>query len=167
MKTMVEVAEWIGAAEGDGLLLEDPADAICQIFVRPKERSAKGDLFYVSKGAVTELHLGIRFTVPITLSTERGQQSGVCTYCGCTDMNACRPPCSWINDFCTVCSSPSCVKESEETPPLYKADKIELGLWVMTPSLYVPGLIHAFVSFYDVPAIAPWERLVVLAGEVA
>lgn len=39
------------------------------------------------------------------------------------------------------------------------------GVWELTPSLNVPGLIHAFVTLYDVPQAAPWEsRIVVVQG---
>lgn len=36
---------------------------------------------------------------------------GICRVCGCTDANACDPPCSWANDDRTLCSS--CVVEAD------------------------------------------------------
>lgn len=43
-------------------------------------------------------------------------------------------------------------------------EQIESGLWVLLPSLNVPGLIHAFITLYDVPDPAPWTKLIVLAS---
>ena len=34
---------------------------------------------------------------------------GTCRFCGCTDARACRPPCFWIDELRTVCSSRPCV----------------------------------------------------------
>jgi hypothetical protein len=46
----------------------------------------------------------------------------------------------------------------------FGAEMISLGVWALTPSLNMPGIIHAFVVLYDVPSPVPWERLIVLAG---
>jgi hypothetical protein len=47
----------------------------------------------------------------------------------------------------------------------FGAERISPGLWALIPSLSIPGLIHAFVTLYDVPNPAPWEGgLIVLAG---
>lgn len=43
-------------------------------------------------------------------------------------------------------------------------EQIESGLWLLRPSLNVPGLIHAFITLYRVPDPAPWEQLIVLAS---
>jgi hypothetical protein len=44
----------------------------------------------------------------------------------------------------------------------FGADPVSAGVWEITPSLNVPGVIHAFLVFYDVPHPAPWERRIVL-----
>ena len=47
----------------------------------------------------------------------------------------------------------------------FGAEKIASGLWALTPSLNIPGVIHVFVTLYDVPSPAPWAKsLIVLAG---
>jgi hypothetical protein len=47
----------------------------------------------------------------------------------------------------------------------FGAERVAPGLWSLTPSLNIPGLIHVFVTLYDVPNPAPWEKsLIVLAG---
>jgi hypothetical protein len=47
----------------------------------------------------------------------------------------------------------------------YGMERISVGLYALKPSLNVFGLIHAFVTLYDVPARVPWEnRIVVVAG---
>ena len=38
------------------------------------------------------------------------------------------------------------------------------GLWALTPSLNMPGLIHLFVTLYDVPRVAPWQKPVLILG---
>jgi hypothetical protein len=35
------------------------------------------------------------------------------------------------------------------------------GLWTLRPSLHIPGQIHMFVTIYDVPIIAPWEKRII------
>lgn len=35
------------------------------------------------------------------------------------------------------------------------------GLWHLTPSLNLPGVLHMFVVLYDVPSPAPWERQII------
>lgn len=38
-------------------------------------------------------------------------------------------------------------------------------LWVLEPSLNIPGLIHAFVTLYGVPEPAPWvSRIIVVSA---
>jgi hypothetical protein len=55
------------------------------------------------------------------------------------------------------------VEEDEVTA--YGIEHIEGGLWALTPSLYMPGLIHVFITLYDVPSPVPWKRsLIVLAS---
>lgn len=49
----------------------------------------------------------------------------------------------------------------------FGAEEITRGVWALRPSLNVPGVIHGFVILYDVPTPAPWERLIILPGEVA
>lgn len=47
----------------------------------------------------------------------------------------------------------------------FGVDRIAPGLWVLNPSLNIPGVLHAFIALYDVPNPAPWEGgLIVLAG---
>ena len=47
----------------------------------------------------------------------------------------------------------------------FAAREISTGLWALSPSLNIPGFLHAFVILYDVPSPAPWERLIILPGE--
>lgn len=49
----------------------------------------------------------------------------------------------------------------------FGVDSISRGVCALKPSLNIPGEIHAFVILYDVPAPAPWERLIILPGEAA
>lgn len=47
----------------------------------------------------------------------------------------------------------------------FGVDRIAPGLWVLNPSLNIPGVLHAFIALYEVPIPAPWEGgLIVLAG---
>ncbi len=48
----------------------------------------------------------------------------------------------------------------------YGAERITTGVWALSPSLNIPGVIHGFVTLYDVPRIPPWQRLVLLPDEV-
>jgi hypothetical protein len=50
---------------------------------------------------------------------------------------------------------------TEEEVVTYGADLIVPGVWAITPSLNVPGFIHAFVVLYGVPEAAPWDRRIV------
>ena len=49
----------------------------------------------------------------------------------------------------------------------YGLKKVCDGVWSITPSLNMPGLIHAFVTIYDVPKPAPWESVIVVVGSMA
>ena len=44
----------------------------------------------------------------------------------------------------------------------FGADLVTTGVWALTPSLNIEGLIHGFVVFHSVPTPAPWERRIVL-----
>lgn len=44
----------------------------------------------------------------------------------------------------------------------FGAEMVTASVWQLTPSLNAVGMIHAFVSLYDVPVPAPWERRIVL-----
>jgi hypothetical protein len=50
---------------------------------------------------------------------------------------------------------------------VFGADQVARGLWEITPSLNVQGLIHAFLVIYEVPDPAPWERRIVLPAGVS
>jgi len=39
---------------------------------------------------------------------------GVCRYCGCTQTQACYPPCCWVDRNKTVCSSDGCVQMAQK-----------------------------------------------------
>ena len=56
--------------------------------------------------------------------------------------------------------------DKQEHLVVFGLEKIAPTLWQLVPSLNLPGIVHAFVTLYDVPDPAPWERLVVLAGAV-
>ena len=62
-------------------------------------------------------------------------------------------------------------RDGSETDELgvlkFGADSISCGVWALTPSLNIPGVIHGFVILYDVPTPAPWERLIILPSEAA
>lgn len=45
-------------------------------------------------------------------------------------------------------------------------EQIAPGLWALTPSLNIPGVIHAFIVLYGVPDPAPWERRIVVASRI-
>lgn len=45
-------------------------------------------------------------------------------------------------------------------------DKISDGLWTLSPSLKIPGVIHAFVTLYDVPVVAPWESRIIVVQSI-
>lgn len=49
----------------------------------------------------------------------------------------------------------------QEGMPTYGAQPIAPGLWSLTPSLYIPGFVHAFVTLYNVPIKTPWETRVI------
>lgn len=49
----------------------------------------------------------------------------------------------------------------------FGADSFTHGVWALTPSLNLPGVLHAFVVLYNVPVPAPWERLILLPHEVS
>lgn len=44
----------------------------------------------------------------------------------------------------------------------YGSQLITAGVWAIAPSLLVEGAIHAFLTLYDVPNPAPWERRIIL-----
>lgn len=48
----------------------------------------------------------------------------------------------------------------------YGLENIDNGLWALVPSLNVPGVIHAFVTIYDVPHPAPWESRIVVVQSI-
>ena len=48
---------------------------------------------------------------------------------------------------------------------MFGAEKIASGMWALSPSLNMPGIIHAFVVLDGVPDPAPWERMIVWVGE--
>jgi hypothetical protein len=49
----------------------------------------------------------------------------------------------------------------------FGAEQFAPGLWSLTPSLYLPGVLHAFVVLYDVPNPAPWERTLVIVEDLS
>lgn len=57
----------------------------------------------------------------------------------------------------------------EETRQLqsFGLEKICPGVWTLLPSLNVPGVIHVFVTIYDVPTPAPWESQIVVVSSLA
>ena len=46
----------------------------------------------------------------------------------------------------------------------FGVERIQPGLWVLSPSLNMPGTIHAFVTLYGVPDPAPWEKRIILVA---
>jgi hypothetical protein len=55
---------------------------------------------------------------------------------------------------------------AEDGVVAFSTTQITAGVWAVSPSLNVPGLVHVFVVLYDVPAPAPWERKIILAREL-
>lgn len=49
-----------------------------------------------------------------------------------------------------------CVGDPEK-PTAFGLERIAPGVWVLNPSLLVPGVLHAFVVVVGVPEPAPWE----------
>jgi hypothetical protein len=49
----------------------------------------------------------------------------------------------------------------------YCARRVSRGVYSVMPSLHMPGVLHAFVTLYEVPEPAPWERRIILPGEAA
>jgi hypothetical protein len=47
----------------------------------------------------------------------------------------------------------------------YCARRITKGIYSVMPSLNLPGSLHAFITLYDVPDPAPWERRIIMPGE--
>ena len=45
---------------------------------------------------------------------------------------------------------------------IFGAVNIAQGVWSLTPSLNLPGLIHCFVVLYEVPPAASWLQSTVL-----
>lgn len=45
----------------------------------------------------------------------------------------------------------------------FAARQLVPGVWFLSPSLNIPGVIHAFIVLYDVPDPAPWERRIIAA----
>jgi len=46
----------------------------------------------------------------------------------------------------------------------FAAQQVVPGIWFLTPSLNIPGVIHAFLVLYDVPDPAPWMGRIVIAA---
>ena len=42
-------------------------------------------------------------------------------------------------------------------------EKICPGLWTLSPSIHMPGIIHVFAHSYCVPSPAPWESMIITA----
>jgi len=43
----------------------------------------------------------------------------------------------------------------------FGAVPVGAGVWLLEPSLNIPGQLHAFVVLVDVPAPAPWQRQII------
>jgi len=48
----------------------------------------------------------------------------------------------------------------------FGAERIQQGLWALTPSLNMPGAVHAFIVLYNVPSPPFWERRIILLGDL-
>lgn len=51
----------------------------------------------------------------------------------------------------------------------YEFKRATKGVYAMTPSLNIPGILHGYVVLIDVPeqgALPPWESLVILATSI-
>jgi hypothetical protein len=48
--------------------------------------------------------------------------------------------------------------EGPKAPPFFAAEYVCRGVWALSPSLNVPGVIHGFVVLYEVPHPAPWDE---------
>jgi len=137
MKTIAEVEQWIDGATAQ---CGDPSIPVCQLLVR----YVNGDMRVDFKKAL-ELW--------------------------CFRETICEP-----QEF-TVWLGPDLIFPlfiSRKGPEIengdlqaFGAEEITRGVWALRPSLNIPGVIHGFVILYDVPHPAPWERLIILPGEVA
>lgn len=133
MKTFADVAAWCaGAAHHFG----DPSDAVCQIFLRWQD------------------------PLPIIIDDRDPCSLAVC---------------AWLNDRLMPILGPGFPElpmeiaadgnyEVNEYGELtkYAAQRVCPGVWSISPSLNVEGVIHAFLVLYNVPDPAPWERRIVL-----
>jgi hypothetical protein len=48
----------------------------------------------------------------------------------------------------------------------FGAETIAPGLWILSPSLNMPGTLHGYVTLFGVPSPAPWEQRIIIATEM-
>jgi hypothetical protein len=166
MKTNADLMEW---CEGVAAQFGDPSAAVGQTFVRFQKivtAGARDDRLVATfdDNRLTLSMLGTALPLLIDTTGPQFAQSvvndprgiaGICSECGCTQDDPCDPPCSWANDARTVCSTCAQVLAA------FGIIEIVPGLWHLTPSLNLPGVLHMFVVVYDVPSPAPWERRII------
>lgn len=47
-------------------------------------------------------------------------------------------------------------KPEDGPPPRFVMYRLGPGVWKITPSLYVPTMVHGYLTLVDVPEPAPW-----------
>lgn len=52
----------------------------------------------------------------------------------------------------------------EEGLVAFGGTEVTPGVWALSPSLNIPGVLHVFVVLYGVPNPAPWERRIIIPG---
>ena len=52
--------------------------------------------------------------------------------------------------------------DAEGTLECFGAELLGLGVWLLSPSLNIPGFIHCYVVLTGVPTPAPWEKRIIL-----
>lgn len=155
LRTYADAEEWIrGAIEAAVVTGGDPTDFVCQLFFRwqPTHRTSAGEVLRANEGREQDLVAGIV------------DEQVVLVLPG----NALPMP---VRHGAPEIDRGQIVN--------YGLSRIVPGVWALSPSLNVEGLIHGFVMLYDVPDPAPWEagpehwtaaappkRLVVLPGEL-
>jgi hypothetical protein len=40
----------------------------------------------------------------------------------------------------------------------FGSERLDGGVWMLNPSLSLPGILHAYLTVYGVPDPAPWDR---------
>jgi hypothetical protein len=53
---------------------------------------------------------------------------------------------------------------AEDHVQRYGSQRVTHGVYAISPSLNIQGLVHGFLVLYDVPEPTPWEQLIILVA---